>query len=211
VLGANTIVDWEAMAGNYDLIRDSISRVVGGCENYNERVRVPGGFYMPNQPGRREFPTKSKKAEFMSSELEKIAIDEGQFLMTTIRAHNQFNTTVYDLQDRYRGIHGERRVIFLNPDDMRDMQLAPGQVVDLTSHFDDGERYAYRFIAVPYRIPRQCAATYFPEANPLVPVDSIAKKSNCPTSKCTIISIQPTAEIVGNFEYNLMEEQKEAV
>jgi molybdopterin-dependent oxidoreductase alpha subunit len=206
VLGEKTAVDWEAMAADYDKIRDSIARVVKGCKDYNEKVRKPGGFYMPNPPHQREFPTDSKKAVFKSSKLEKIVIEKGQLLMTTIRAHNQFNTTVYDLYDRYRGINGERRVILLNPENMREQNLSSGQVVDLTSHFDDGERYAYRFIAVPYPIPKDCAATYFPEANPLIPVDSVAEKSNCPTSKCTIISIRPTGEIVGDFTYDYMKE-----
>jgi anaerobic selenocysteine-containing dehydrogenase len=206
VLGDRSTVDWDSMAANYDNIRDGISRVVSGCENYNERIRHAGGFYLPNLPARRKFQTKSGKAEFLSGALEKIELDSGQLLMTTIRAHNQFNTTIYDLHDRYRGIDGERRVIFLNPDDMREQNLQTGQVVNLTSHFDDGERYAYRFIAVPYPIPKQCAATYFPEANPLIPVGSVAEKSETPTSKCVIISIQPTDEITGDFVYDHIKE-----
>src|ERR1044072_2546541 len=215
VLGENTTVDWDKMAANYDNIRDSISRVVFGCENYNERIRKKGGFYLPNPPRKREFHTESEKAEFKSHGLEKIELEKGRLLMTTIRAHNQFNTTIYDLSDRYRGIHGERRVILLNPKDMRELGLEKGQVVDLTSHFDDGgkdsERHAPRFIAVPYPIPRNCAATYFPEANPLIPVGSFAAKSFTPTSKCTVISIQPTEEIAGDFAYDHMGDQAKAV
>lgn len=206
VLGPDTTVDWEAMAADYDRIRDAISRVVAGCENYNEKIRHKGGFYLPNKPAQREFLTSSGKAEFKCSSLEKIALGKGQLLMTTIRAHNQFNTTIYDLDDRYRGIHGERRVIFLNPENMREQNLQTGQVVNLTSHFDDGERHAYRFIAVPYPISKDCAATYFPEANPLIPIGSVAEKSATPTSKCTVISIQPTGEISGDFEYDYMKE-----
>jgi molybdopterin-dependent oxidoreductase alpha subunit len=206
VLGENTTVDWDAMAADYDNIRDAISRVVPGCENYNEKIRHPGGFYLPNKPGQREFATQSGKAEFRSGPLEKIALEKGQLLMTTIRAHNQFNTTIYDLDDRYRGIHGERRVIFLNPENMREQNLRTGQVVNLTSHFDDGERHAQRFIAVPYQIPKDCAATYFPEANPLIPIGSVAEKSATPTSKCVVISIQPTEEIAGDFEYDHLKE-----
>ncbi|HEV7644494.1 MAG TPA: FdhF/YdeP family oxidoreductase [Pyrinomonadaceae bacterium] len=211
VLGENTTVDWEAMAADYDKIRDSISRVVFGCENYNERIRKKGGFYLPNPPRKREFHTESGKAEFRSQQLEKIELAKGRLLMTTIRAHNQFNTTIYDLSDRYRGIHGERRVILLNPKDMRELGLEKGQVVNLTSHFEDGERHAPRFIAVPYPIPRNCAATYFPEANPLIPVGSFAAKSFTPTSKCTVISIQPTEEIAGDFAYDHMGDQAKAV
>jgi len=206
VLGEKTSVDWEAMAADYDNIRDAISRVVFGCENYNERIRERGGFYLPNLPQKREFHTESGKAEFRSEPLEKITLEKGQLLMTTIRAHNQFNTTIYDLDDRYRGIHGERRVILLNPENMREQNLQTGQVVNLTSHFDDGERHALRFIAVPYPIPKNCAATYFPEANPLIPIGSVAEKSATPTSKCVVISIQPTGETAGDFAYDYMKE-----
>jgi molybdopterin-dependent oxidoreductase alpha subunit len=204
VLDDKTTVDWDAMAADYDKIRDSISRVVFGCEDYNKRIRQEGGFYLPNLPAQREFHTESGKAEFRSEPLEKIALKSGQLLMTTIRAHNQFNTTVYDLHDRYRGISGERRVIFLNPEDMREQNLQAGQVVNLTSHFDDGERHADRFIAVPYPIPKDCAATYFPEANPLIPIGSVAEKSATPTSKCVVISIRPTGEVTGDFAYDHM-------
>jgi anaerobic selenocysteine-containing dehydrogenase len=117
-LGSQTTVNWDAMAANYDNIRDAISHVVSGCENYNERVREPGGFYLPNPPHEGKFPTKTGKAQFKSSKLEKFILKEGQLLLTTIRSHNQFNTTIYDLSDRYRGIDGERRVIFLSPEDI---------------------------------------------------------------------------------------------
>src|SRR5205809_5802716 len=112
VLGERSSVDWEAMAGNYDLIRDAISRTVTGCENYNERVRRPGGFYLPNLPREGKFPTPQGKALFKSHKLEKIELSKGQLLLTTVRAHSQFNTTIYNYKDRYRGIDGERRVIF---------------------------------------------------------------------------------------------------
>ncbi|MEO7659263.1 MAG: FdhF/YdeP family oxidoreductase, partial [Pyrinomonadaceae bacterium] len=199
-LGDKTTVDWDKMVSDYDNIRDAISRVIDGCGDYNARVRVPGGFYLQNPPRERIFDTDSGKANFISSPLEKIDLKKGQLLLTTIRSHNQFNTTIYGLSDRYRGIEGERRVIFLNPDDIAEMGLEKGRVVDLTSHFDDGERHAYRFIAVPYPIPRNCAAAYFPEANPLVPLGSVAKKSQTPTSKSIIITIQPTEEVAGKFD-----------
>jgi molybdopterin-dependent oxidoreductase alpha subunit len=203
-LGAETTVDWDKMAAKYDNIRDAISRVVAGCENYNERIRKPGGFYMPNPPHEGEFPTKSGRAQFKASTLEKIELEEGQFLLTTIRSHGQFNTTIYGLNDRYRGIKNERRVVFMNPDDIESHELKTGQVVDLTSHFDDGERHVYRFIVVPYPIPRGCAAAYFPEANPLVPLGSTAEKSETPTSKSIVISIQPHNEFAGDFKYDYM-------
>ncbi len=199
-LGAKSAVDWDAMAASYDNIRDAISRVVKGCENYNERVRVKGGFHLPNPPHDGEFRTKSGKAEFKASTLERTVLKPGQLLMTTIRSHNQFNTTIYDYSDRYRGIEGERRIILMNDVDMKKLGVKAGQVVNLTSHFEDRERHAYRFIAVPYPIPAGCAATYFPEANPLVPLTSVAEKSMTPTSKSVVITIEATDEFAGHFD-----------
>jgi molybdopterin-dependent oxidoreductase alpha subunit len=191
VLGAKTTVDWDKMVSDYDEIRDSISRVVAGCENYNEKIRQPGGFYMPNPPRKGVFPTETGKAIFKSSELNRVELKAGELLMTTIRAHDQFNTTVYRQNDRYRGIKGSRRVIFMNEADIAERNLQSGQTVDLTSYFEDKQRRAESFIVVPYPIPQSCAATYFPEANVLIPVESVAEKSNCPTSKLTIITVEP--------------------
>ena len=189
-LGKNTTVDWDAMAANYDNIRDAISRVVPGCENYNERIREKGGFYMPNPPHKGEFKTPTGKALFKAHPLEKIELEKDRLLMTTIRSHGQFNTTIYNARDRYRGVDGSRRVIFMNSQNISDFGLEAGQAVDVTSHFEDGERHAYNFIVVPYQIPIDCAATYFPEANPLVPLGSVARGSSTPTSKCVIISVK---------------------
>jgi molybdopterin-dependent oxidoreductase alpha subunit len=191
VLGRRTTVDWEQMAADYDRIRDSISRVAPGFENYNRKIRVPGGFYLPNPPRAGEFPNDAGKALFKSSALARVEIEPGQLLMTTIRAHDQFNTTVYKQNDRYRGIKGSRRIIFMNEADIAERNLQNGQAVDLTSHFEDVERRAENFTVVAYPIPKSCAATYFPETNVLVPVDSVAEKSNCPTSKLTIITVEP--------------------
>jgi len=193
-------VDWDAMVADYDNIRNAISRVIDGFDNYNERIREPGGFYLPNAPRERTFATDSGKAEFMPSVLERTRIDPGQLLLTTIRSHNQFNTTIYSFDDRYRGIDGGRRVILMNIEDIRAMSLKAGQVVDLTSHFDDGERHADRFIVVPYPIPLGCAAAYFPEANPLVPLRSFAERSGTPTSKSIVISIKSRQEFAGTFD-----------
>jgi molybdopterin-dependent oxidoreductase alpha subunit len=194
-LGDKTTVDWQAMADDYDRIRDAISRVVPGCENYYERIRAEGGFYMPNPPNEGKFTTPSGKALFRSRPLEKITLEKGRLLMTTVRSHDQFNTTVYGFNDRYRGIDGGRRVIFMNEKNIVELGLESGQPVDITSHFDDGERHAKNFAVVPYDIPIDCCATYFPEANPLVPLGSVARRSNTPTSKCVIVSIKPA---VGN-------------
>jgi molybdopterin-dependent oxidoreductase alpha subunit len=190
-LGENTTVDWDAMTADYDKVRDAISRVVPGCENYNQRIREKGGFYMPNPPHKGEFTTPTGKAVFKATTLEKIKLEEGRLLMTTIRSHDQFNTTIYNSRDRYRGVEGSRRVVFMNSQNISDFGLEAGQAVDITSHFEDGERHADNFIVVPYQIPIDCAATYFPEANPLVPLGSVARGSSTPTSKCVIISVKP--------------------
>jgi molybdopterin-dependent oxidoreductase alpha subunit len=192
VLCGSSSVDWEKMSADYDNIRDAISRVVPGCENYNERIRKPGGFYMPSPQHAGEFSTPSGRALFRSHPLEVLRLDEGQMMMTTIRSHDQFNTTIYGLQDRYRGIDGDRRVIFMNQNDMADRGLEPGRKVDVTSHFDNVERTVSGFTVVPYAIPKDCAAMYFPEANPLVPLGSVARRSFTPTSKCIIITIRAT-------------------
>ncbi len=190
-LGENTTVDWDAMAANYDKVRDAISRVVPGCENYNQRIREKGGFYMPNPPHKGEFETPTGKALFKAHMLEKIELEKDRLLMTTIRSQDQFNTTIYNSRDRYRGVEGSRRVIFMNEQNIANLGLKAGQTVDMTSHFDDGERHANGFIVVSYPIPVDCAATYFPEANPLIPLGSVARGSSTPTSKCVIISVKP--------------------
>lgn len=191
VLKNKTTVDWEKFLSNYDFIRESISHVVPGCENYNQRIRNEGGFYMPNPPREGIFPTDTGKAKFFASSLEKIELGEGELLMTTIRSHDQFNTTVYSENDRYRGIKGSRRVILMNKADIAERGLKQGEVVDITSVFEGKERRAEAFAIVEYPIPKNCAATYFPEANPLVPIESVAEKSNCPTSKLVKITVVP--------------------
>jgi molybdopterin-dependent oxidoreductase alpha subunit len=185
-----TTVDWEQLAANYDLVRDSIERVVPGFENYNARVREPGGFYLPNAVRERVFKTPSGKAMFTVHPLPEHQLEPGQFLMMTIRSHDQFNTSVYSENDRYRGISNGRRVVLLNPKDIESAGLKAQQAVDLVSHFNGEERVATKFTVVPYDIPRGCAATYFPEANVLVPVGSVAEKSNTPASKSVVISIR---------------------
>ncbi len=206
VLGKN----WDEFVGDYDKIREAIERTIVGFEDYNQRVRAKGGFYLPNKPRLGEFPTPNRKANFTTHALTKTKLQKDQFLMTTIRSHDQFNTTIYALDDRYRGIKNERRVIFLNPQDMLEFGLKSGQVVDLTSHFEEVERHANHFIAVPYPIPKRCAATYFPEANSLVPIGSVAEKSNTPTSKSVVITIQKNGDQrIGKFDYDYSELTRE--
>ncbi len=193
-LNGRSSVDWLALAGNYDLIRASIERVIPGFDDYNRRVRVPGGFYLPNFARERQFKTASGRAQFTVHELPRHDLEDGQFLMMTMRSHDQFNTTIYGLDDRYRGVYNGRRVVFLNPQDVAAAGLSSGQLVDLVSHFEGEERTATRFVVVPYSIPRRCAATYFPEANVLVPIRSVADKSNTPASKSVVISLRPSVD-----------------
>jgi molybdopterin-dependent oxidoreductase alpha subunit len=190
-LGNRSTVDWDSLVANYDHIRARIEQVVPGFENYNERVRQPGGFYLPNPIREREFNTKDGRAHFTIHPLPDIKLGPDEFLMMTMRSHDQFNTTIYGLDDRYRGIHNGRRVVFLNADDISLAGLQAGQLVDLISRFHGEERIARAFRIVSYSIPRRCAATYFPEANVLVPIDHFADKSHTPASKSVVIAIRP--------------------
>jgi molybdopterin-dependent oxidoreductase alpha subunit len=187
-----TSVDWLHLVEDYDRIRDLIARVVLGCEDMNRRVRHKGGFYLPNAARDDDYKTKTGKANFSVSNIEPIPLVPGQFLMTTLRSHDQYNTTIYGLDDRYRGVFHGRRVVLMNPDDMQENGWKAGELLDITSHFrNDGRqelRRAPRFILVPYEIPRRCVATYFPEANVLVPIGSVALRSNTPTSKAVVVS-----------------------
>ncbi len=195
VLGEKTSLDWAKFADNYDEIRGRVERVVQGFENYNQRVRQPGGFYLPNTARDRIWKTPTGKANFTVHQAPRWELEADQLLMMTIRSHDQYNTTIYGLDDRYRGVKNERRVVFLNAQDLKTRGLKSGDVVDLTSHFEAQERHAPRFICVEYPIPVGCAATYFPETNVLVPIGSVADKSNTPTSKSVVIRVHKTAEV----------------
>jgi molybdopterin-dependent oxidoreductase alpha subunit len=193
VFGSNDRIRWSQLAGDYQRIREHISRVVPGFENFNERIRA-GTFYLPNAARERVFNTSTGRANFIVHPIPEHLLEPHQFLMMTIRSHDQFNTTIYGLDDRYRGIHQGRRVIFLNPEDLQVRGLQAGQMVDIISHFAGEERIARRFRIVPYNIPRQCAATYFPEANVLIPAGYFADKSLTPVSKSVVISLTPSAD-----------------
>jgi anaerobic selenocysteine-containing dehydrogenase len=186
-----TSIPWREFEGNYDLIRDRIARVVPGFENYNQRVRQ-GSFYLANAPrDRREWKTKNGRANFITARIPSSVVAPGEYVMMTIRTHDQFNTTVYGLDDRYRGVFGGRRVVFMHEADIAAAGLQQGQIVDLKNRHGGVERMARRFMIAPYRIPRGCVATYFPEANVLVPIGSVAARSNTPTSKFVIVTIAP--------------------
>ena len=186
-----TTVNWTKLISNYDLIRNKIEKVIPGFKNYNKRVRQKGGFYLPNNARDNNFkPTHTGKANFTLNKPSDIELKENQFIMMTIRTHDQYNTTIYGLNDRYRGVLNERRIIFMNAKDMKKQHLKSLDLVDLKSHFKDKERFAKGFLVVAYDIPEQCTATYFPEANVLVPITNVAHTSNTPASKTVIISIE---------------------
>jgi molybdopterin-dependent oxidoreductase alpha subunit len=187
---ANKNLDWDKLVANYDHIRDLIEKTIVGFDNYNVSVRQEGGFYLPNLPRERKFGTDSAKAKFSINKLETIQLLDNEYIMMTIRSHDQFNTTIYGLDDRYRGIYNERRIIMMNEKDIVEAKLEKYQVVNLFNHHGGIERIAKKFTVVPYNIPRKCVATYFPEANVLVPIDSFADISKTPTSKSVVITIK---------------------
>jgi len=189
-LGQRTKINWDKYLADYDAIRDDIERVIPGFGSYNLRVRQPGGFYLPNSAREGKFATPDQKAHFNIANPREIQLEKGQLMMMTIRSHDQFNTTIYGLTDRYRGVYNERRVIFLNEADMHEQDLAKGDIVDIYNDHGGVQRVAHRFVVVPYPIPRSCAATYYPETNVLVPIDTVAEKSNTPVSKLVIIRIK---------------------
>jgi molybdopterin-dependent oxidoreductase alpha subunit len=179
-------------AADYRRLRDKIARIVPGFESFNERLDQ-GGFYAPVPAKQREFRTASGKAEFAICQIQPLHVEPGQLVLTSIRTHDQFNTTIYGNNDRYRGIHNGRRVIFLNREDMRDRGLTEQQLVDITSHYQGEQRTVKAFRAIPYDLPRGNAATYFPESNPLVPLGQRARGSMTPASKSITVSIAPSA------------------
>jgi molybdopterin-dependent oxidoreductase alpha subunit len=194
-LEGRTTVAWSSLIENYDAIREHIEHVVPGFPQYNVRVRQPGGFYLPNAPYEGTFKTPSTRAKFSVHAIPEHVLADGQLLLMTVRSHDQFNTTIYSENDRYRGISHGRRVVFLNQEDMNRLGLQRDQWVDLLSHFESETRRAERFKVVPYDIPIGCAAAYFPETNVLVPVRSAADGSNQPASKSIVISIAPAGAV----------------
>ncbi|MGW8756489.1 FdhF/YdeP family oxidoreductase [Streptomyces albidoflavus] len=194
VLGEGSATPWEEFEGDYALIRDRISRVVPGFEEFNARVADPAGFALPHAPrDERRFPTPSGKAHFTDAPVEHPHLPEGRLLLQTLRSHDQYNTTIYGLDDRYRGIRGGRRVVLVHPDDARELGFADGAYADLVGEWKDGvERRAPGFRVVHYPTARGCAAAYYPETNVLVPLDSTADTSNTPASKSVVIRLEPS-------------------
>ncbi|GAA1478043.1 FdhF/YdeP family oxidoreductase [Nocardioides aestuarii] len=191
-LGEDHVVPWADLRDDYTRIRRRIGRVVPGCEAYEAKVDQPGGFVLPHPPrDSRAFPTDVEKAKFTVSPTDVLHVPEGRLLLQTLRSHDQFNTTIYGLDDRYRGIKGGRRVVFVHPDDIAALGLVEGGRVDLVSEWDDGERRAEAFRVVGYDQPRGCAAAYYPETNPLIALDHVAEGSNCPSSKSVVVRLEP--------------------
>jgi anaerobic selenocysteine-containing dehydrogenase len=193
VLGDRHGIDWTAFEADYRVVRDRISRVVPGFEGYEEKIAAPAGFTLPHPPrDSRRFPTTTGKANFTVNALDVLAIPPGRLLLQTVRSHDQYNTTIYGLDDRYRGISGGRRVVFVSPEDLAELGVEDGSTVDVVSEWKDGvERRAPKFRVVSYPTARGCAAAYFPETNALVPLDSTADGSNTPTSKSVIVRLEP--------------------
>ncbi|ORX08630.1 hypothetical protein AWC27_25270 [Mycobacterium szulgai] len=199
LLGPQHPVPWERFAADYDSIRDAIAAVVPGCDDYNRKVRQPDGFQLPHPPrDAREFHTSTGKANFAVNPLQWVPVPPGRLVLQTLRSHDQYNTTIYGLDDRYRGVKGGRRVVFVNPADIASLGLRAGDRVDLVSEWTDAdsrlqERRAKDFLVVEYSTPAGNAAAYYPETNPLVPLDHTADKSNTPVSKAVIVRLEPAS------------------
>jgi len=195
VVGDSVQADWTGFEKNYDLIRDHISHVVSGCEDYNRKIRQDGGFVLPNGPrDSRTFDTPTGKAILTVNELEHVERPAGTLILQSMRSHDQFNTTIYGNNDRYRGIKKGREVVFVSPEDLAELGLSDGQHVDIHGVYQDNvERVLRNFRLVSYPTAAGCAAAYYPEANVLVPLDSVAEGSQTPASKAVIVRLEPVA------------------
>ena len=189
-------LSWNTLSQDYDAIRDLMSDSLSGFENYNERVRHDNGFLLPNPPrDKLEFDTPSGKAAFSMNPLPDVSVKSNEYVLMTMRSHDQYNTTIYGLHDRYRGIHGNRRVVLMNSLDMAENGLKTRDVIHLSSSFEGTLRQSNNWIVVAYDIPKGNMAAYFPEANELVPLDSVAEKSNTPTSKWIVVSLSKDSNV----------------
>ncbi|MEN4706754.1 FdhF/YdeP family oxidoreductase [Pantoea agglomerans] len=188
-------VKWRELAGDYNLIREHIAATIPGFADFNAKCDIPGGFYLGNAAAELRFNTSSQKAEFNASALPTSLFpnldQDVPFTLQTLRSHDQYNTTIYGLDDRYRGVFGQREVVFINPDDMADLGFTEGQNVDIETLWNDGiTRRVSGFKLVPYNIPRGNLAAYYPETNPLVPLNSFGDDSGTPTSKSVPVKLE---------------------
>lgn len=199
-MGDRTVVNWQRYHDSYDAVRDDIERVIPGFEEYNKRVVQKGGFYLPNPARQGIFYTEKygNKAPFTKTDIPNNNLAEDEFLMATTRTHDQFNTTVYGLDDRYRGIHNARRVILMHKEDIKNLGFQAGDLVDLFNYDDNQERIAPLFRIVDYPIPKKNTVTYFPETNVLVSINNVVKVSNMPASKYVKIKIKKHDDLIYN-------------
>ena len=197
-LGSRAVVNWQRYHDSYDAVRDDIEQCIPGFENYNKRIREKGGFYLPNAArDEQKFAEQyDHRAPFTLTELPDNRLEADEYMMATTRTHDQFNTTIYGLDDRYRGVHQERRVIFMNQKDIDKAGFKAGDKVDLFNYDDGIERVAPLFIIVPYPVPERNTVTYFPETNVLVSVNNVVKESNMPASKYVRIKVRKHSEEV---------------
>ncbi|SDC16874.1 oxidoreductase alpha (molybdopterin) subunit, partial [Pseudomonas guariconensis] len=195
----NHPIDWEWVIGDYARIRDLIADTIVGFEDFNARLQQPGGFHLGNAAAEREWNTATGKAQFTPSELPEQLVNEAvlergerpDLILQTLRSHDQYNTTLYGLDDRYRGVFGLREVVFVNEADIRRLGFEPGEQVDMVSLWEDGrERRVSGFQLVPYDLPEGQAAAYYPETNPLVPLESYGDRTYTPTSKFVAIRLE---------------------
>ncbi|HRQ90301.1 MAG TPA: molybdopterin-dependent oxidoreductase, partial [Bacteroidia bacterium] len=189
-LGGRTAFSYVEAARDHDRVRDLIESTLPGFEDFNVRVRHPGGFYLPNGAKERVFHTSTGKANFSAEPVSGARAGEGELMLMTIRSHDQFNTTVYGLNDRYRGIGHERRILFMHPEDMAERGLKPLAEIDIRNESGGRVRIAERFLAIPYDLPRGAVAGYFPELNVLVPIGLKAAISHTPCSKSVPVTIE---------------------
>lgn len=189
-LKSKTKTEWKSLSQNYDLIREKIESVIDGFEDYNQRIRKAGGFYLPNCNREGEFQTQDGKAHFTVNPLPQNEIGKGNFILMTVRSHDQFNTTIYGMDDRYRGIKNSREVVMMHEEDMKTIGVVSEDFVDITSHFNGQKRELRDFQVVPYQIAKGCVGVYFPEGNVLVAIDNKSSESLCPASKFVEVSIK---------------------
>jgi molybdopterin-dependent oxidoreductase alpha subunit len=190
LLGDQHTVPWQDWVGDYDLVREAIEKTLPEFAGYNEKVRHDFGFYLSNGPRDGNFPTPDGKAHFTVNQVPKNHLQEGEYQLMTIRSHDQFNTTIYGLDDRYRGVKNERRVVFMHPEDMKARGWQAKQAINLINEHGGTRRVAESFLLIPYDIPRNCLAAYFPEANVLVPIDSFDDRSKTPASKRIVVRLE---------------------
>jgi anaerobic selenocysteine-containing dehydrogenase len=189
--GATSSIPWAKFGADYAQIREAIAGIVPGFKNPQQKLRKEGAFYLSNPARERKFGGPEGKARFTVQPPAHTPCPAGRFILTTLRSHDQFNTTIHGHNDRYRGIRQARRVLLINPADMRELALKPGQLVDI-HHQGSGMLTARFFHAVPYDIPRSCVAAYFPETNSVVPMDHRDPESNTPASKSIVVTLVPS-------------------